>query len=500
MTASASASGSTRRERPDAARPGRPRGDARRRRPDGDGAAVAVCLLFAYLNPDHELRVRDAIHARLPGLPVSLSHEVAPIWREYERGTTVTVDAFTKPLFDSYVNGLSQALEDAGVDATWSLLKSNGGARAASEALSRPAHLLLSGIAGGGIGGAYVARSAGVVSRVGLRHGRDQLRRLPRARRRAALLVRLRGRVRLSGQRSQCLHADDRRRRRIDRMGRPRWVPPGRPAERRRVAGSRLLRRGWGGGDDHRCEPGARSARSVFFLGGRLQLDPSLRWGARSARGAARTQRPGDCVGDGARLQREHGERDPDPDRRAGDGSARAGANCVRRGRPDARVRDRGRARHQPGPRTAGARAVLRFRRARGRPPDRRRPQRLPDGCAHDCCGGRLDLCRARGAGARRVRAAGYGGGADHPASRLHALPGTELRAGGAVPRRRDRSRCSPGRVRPLRAAVQRVLRLSPRRHPHRARPAGRDCDGRGTGLRPPARCAGRRRGRVVES
>ena len=129
---------------------------------DGNGAAVAVCLLFAYLNPDHELRVRDAIHARLPGLPVSLSHEVAPIWREYERGTTVTVDAFMKPLFSTYVNGLSRALEDAGVDAAWSLLKSNGGRALASEARSRPAHLLLSGIAGGGIGGAYVARAAQV--------------------------------------------------------------------------------------------------------------------------------------------------------------------------------------------------------------------------------------------------------------------------------------------------------------------------------------------------
>jgi N-methylhydantoinase A len=129
---------------------------------DGNRVAVAVCLLFAYLNPEHELRVRDAIHARLPGVPVSLSHEVAPIWREYERGTTVTVDAFTKPLFDGYVNGLSQALEDAGVDATWSLLKSNGGRALASEARSRPAHLLLSGIAGGGIGGAYVARAAEV--------------------------------------------------------------------------------------------------------------------------------------------------------------------------------------------------------------------------------------------------------------------------------------------------------------------------------------------------
>jgi N-methylhydantoinase A len=129
---------------------------------DGDGAAVAVCLLFSYLNPEHELRVREAIERRRPGVPVSLSHEVAPIWREYERGTTVTVDAFTKPLVGDYVDGLSRALEDAGVAGTWSLLKSNGGRALAMEARARPAHLLLSGIAGGGIGGAAIARAAGV--------------------------------------------------------------------------------------------------------------------------------------------------------------------------------------------------------------------------------------------------------------------------------------------------------------------------------------------------
>ena len=129
---------------------------------NGGGDAVAVCLLFSYLNPEHELRVREAIHARHPELPVSLSHEVAPIWREYERGTTVTVDAFTKPLFDDYVDGVSRALGDAGVRGAWTLLKSNGGRALAAEARSRPAHLLLSGIAGGGIGGAYVARAAGV--------------------------------------------------------------------------------------------------------------------------------------------------------------------------------------------------------------------------------------------------------------------------------------------------------------------------------------------------
>ena len=128
---------------------------------DGD-ASVAVCLLFSYLNPEHELAVRDAIHARHPDLPVSLSHEVAPIWREYERGTTVTVDAFTKPLFEDYVDGVSHALAEAGVDAPWAILKSNGGHALAAEARSRPAHLLLSGIAGGGIGGAYAARATGV--------------------------------------------------------------------------------------------------------------------------------------------------------------------------------------------------------------------------------------------------------------------------------------------------------------------------------------------------
>jgi N-methylhydantoinase A len=139
-------------------------------RTDGP-VSVAVCLLFSYLNPEHELRVRDAVQARLPGVPVSLSHEVAPIWREYERGTTVTVDAFTKPLFGDYVRGVSRALGGAGIGGTWSLLKSNGGRALAEAAGARPAHLLLSGIAGGGIGGAYVARAAGVDRAIALDMG-----------------------------------------------------------------------------------------------------------------------------------------------------------------------------------------------------------------------------------------------------------------------------------------------------------------------------------------
>jgi N-methylhydantoinase A len=133
--------------------------------------AIAVCFLFSYLNPEHELAARELLAQRFPELAVSLSHEVAPIWREYERGTTVTVDAYLKPLFERYVDGVSSALEGKGTGGTWALLKSNGGHALAGEARARPAHLLLSGIAGGAIGGAYAARAAGTPEAIALDMG-----------------------------------------------------------------------------------------------------------------------------------------------------------------------------------------------------------------------------------------------------------------------------------------------------------------------------------------
>ncbi len=136
-----------------------------------ESCAIAVCLLFSYVNPAHELAVRRIAEEELPSVPVSLSHEIAPIWREYERGTTVTVDAFTKTLFERYVDGVTTALRDEGVSSSWSLLKSNGGHALADEVRHRPAHLLLSGIAGGGIGGATMARAAGVPDAIALDMG-----------------------------------------------------------------------------------------------------------------------------------------------------------------------------------------------------------------------------------------------------------------------------------------------------------------------------------------
>jgi N-methylhydantoinase A len=124
----------------------------------GEDVALAVCFLFSYLNPASELAARDALAELDPDLPVSLSHEIAPIWREYERGTATILDAYLKPAVDRYVRGVTEAFQAAGTGSSWSLLKSNGGHALADEARAKPAHVLLSGIAGGAIGGAYYAR------------------------------------------------------------------------------------------------------------------------------------------------------------------------------------------------------------------------------------------------------------------------------------------------------------------------------------------------------
>src|SRR5688500_17114502 len=124
----------------------------------GEDVALAVCFLFSYLNPASELAARDALREIAPELPVSLSHEIAPIWREYERGTAAILDAYLKPTLNRYVAGVTEAFKAQGAGSSWSLLKSNGGHAVAGEASNRPGHVLLSGIAGGAIGGAYYAR------------------------------------------------------------------------------------------------------------------------------------------------------------------------------------------------------------------------------------------------------------------------------------------------------------------------------------------------------
>jgi N-methylhydantoinase A len=89
--------------------------------------SIAVCLLFSYINPTHELEVGRFLEATFPDIPVSLSHRVAPIWREYERSSTLLADAFVKPLIQNYCHDIAAALETNGVSGPCSFLKSDGG-------------------------------------------------------------------------------------------------------------------------------------------------------------------------------------------------------------------------------------------------------------------------------------------------------------------------------------------------------------------------------------
>ena len=67
--------------------------------------AIAVNLLFAFAYPDHEKRLGEYLRRRFPQVPITLSHHVAPVWREYERGSTAIIDAYIKPIMDDFVGG-----------------------------------------------------------------------------------------------------------------------------------------------------------------------------------------------------------------------------------------------------------------------------------------------------------------------------------------------------------------------------------------------------------
>src|SRR5215475_1492791 len=120
--------------------------------------AVAVNLLFSYVSPDHERAIGAYLAKRFPGLSVSLSHEVAPIWREYERATSVITDAFVKRLIGEFSGRLAREVKALGIKAPLSLMKSNGGHVEAKTTAAAAVQLLLSGLAGGVIAGRRFAR------------------------------------------------------------------------------------------------------------------------------------------------------------------------------------------------------------------------------------------------------------------------------------------------------------------------------------------------------
>ncbi|HEY7032211.1 MAG TPA: hydantoinase/oxoprolinase family protein [Thermomicrobiales bacterium] len=129
----------------------------------GDGAeAVAICLLHSYRNPAHERRVGELVRARLPHVYLSLSVDVLPEIREYERTSTTVINAYVGPVVKSYLDSLAHRLGTAGIPADLLIMQSNGGIMSAAAAARTPAQIVESGPAAGVIAAHELGQQAGL--------------------------------------------------------------------------------------------------------------------------------------------------------------------------------------------------------------------------------------------------------------------------------------------------------------------------------------------------
>jgi N-methylhydantoinase A len=126
--------------------------------------SIAVGFLHAFVNPAHEQRVREILAETLPEVPVSLSCEVSPEMREWERFSTTVANAYVQPLMARYLRRLEDGLRGLGVGAPMFLMLSGGGLTTIDTACRFPIRLVESGPAGGAIFSAYIARQCGIES------------------------------------------------------------------------------------------------------------------------------------------------------------------------------------------------------------------------------------------------------------------------------------------------------------------------------------------------
>lgn len=124
--------------------------------------SVAVCLLHAYANAEHELRVRDILLEACPEWIVCLSSEVAGELREFERSSTTCINAATVPIITSYLDRLSSDLEGMGLKRDLCVMQSNGGIITSKVARKLPVRTVMSGPSGGVVGGTHLASQIGL--------------------------------------------------------------------------------------------------------------------------------------------------------------------------------------------------------------------------------------------------------------------------------------------------------------------------------------------------
>jgi len=123
--------------------------------------AVAVATLFSFLNPEHEQRIRDIVQEELPDVFLSISSDVLPQIREYERASTTAANAYVGPKLTVYLSNLERKLRNDGLRRAFYVTASNGGVMTAETAIRHASATLLSGPAAGAVGAMYFAELLG---------------------------------------------------------------------------------------------------------------------------------------------------------------------------------------------------------------------------------------------------------------------------------------------------------------------------------------------------
>jgi len=121
--------------------------------------AVAICYLHSYVNPQHEIESREFLSKHISeNVVISLSHEIAREWREYERASTAVMNSYIGPVTNNYLKSLQKQLSDSNYNKPLYIMQSNGGVIRAESALEQPVKTLLSGPVGGTIGGQALSK------------------------------------------------------------------------------------------------------------------------------------------------------------------------------------------------------------------------------------------------------------------------------------------------------------------------------------------------------
>jgi N-methylhydantoinase A len=123
--------------------------------------ALTISLMHAYANPEHERRLRDIVAERFPDIPVSLSSDILPEFREYDRAITTVMNDYVRPIMKRYLSRIEDRLKHEQVKARLHIVRSDGGLMSATAASERPVHTVLSGPAGGVTSTVMISRRTG---------------------------------------------------------------------------------------------------------------------------------------------------------------------------------------------------------------------------------------------------------------------------------------------------------------------------------------------------